>query len=153
MADDILIQKKIRELFSSYHEEINALSAQLRALKEASHNNVVAMSPPPQHVAVAKNGPTVTAKNIFVKIAVSGSSEIHEFPTDENGNLQVESVVAVYQGQYTQWHGSTNTLGSRYPNKAGVSVSEFLPFCSDTETHGINKVVKNSKMAFSQLLS
>ena len=98
LADDILIQKKIRELFSSYQDEINALSAQLRALKEASHNNV-ALSPPPHHVAVAKNGPTATAKNIFVKIAVSGSSEIHEFPTDENGNLQVESVVAVYQGQ------------------------------------------------------
>jgi len=100
LADDIAIQKKIRELFSSMHEDINALSAQLRAVKEASHNNV-ALSPPPHHVAVTKNGPTTTAKNIFVKIAVSGSNEIHEFPTDDNGNLQVESVVAVYQGQ---WH-------------------------------------------------
>ncbi len=99
LAEDAAVQKKIRELFTSMHEEITTLSAQLRALKEASHNNV-AVSPPPHHAVVTKNGPTSTAKNIFVKIAVSGSNEIHEFPTDENGNLQVDSVVAVYQGQF-----------------------------------------------------
>ncbi len=99
LAEDAAVQKKIRELFTSMHEEITIFSAQLRALKELSRNNV-AVSQPPHHAAVAKNGPTSTAKSIFVKIAVSGSNEIHEFPTDENGNLQVESVVAVYQGQF-----------------------------------------------------
>ena len=65
-----------------------------------------------------------------------------------------------------------NTLGSRYPNsdsetprypnrggglgirtKQGFRYPNFLSFCSDTETPGLKKVAKNSKMAFSQLLS
>ena len=53
------------------------------------------------------------------------------------------------------------TQGSRYPNrggglsirtKRGSRYPNFLSFCSKTKTHGINKVTKNSKMAFSQLL-
>jgi hypothetical protein len=103
LAEDMIVQKNIRDYFAAMQEEINVLSVELRAVKEtaaAPHN--VTMSPPSHHIAAAKNGPTTSAKNIYVKIAITGSNEIHEFPTDDNGNLQVESVVAVYQGQYTQ---------------------------------------------------
>jgi hypothetical protein len=98
----IALQKRVEELElwkerksqedEAFHKKIRDLNDKMTAIQlNSRHSAVAAVAPVPASV---KNG----SKNIFVKIAVSGSSEIHEFPTDENGNLQVESVVAVYQG-------------------------------------------------------
>ena len=91
--EDEVFQKKVRDSFTSLIDNMTTMSFQLN--KQTVDKQSASSAPV---VAAVKNGQALTSKNIFVKIAVQGSAEIHEFPTDENGNLQVESVVAVYQG-------------------------------------------------------
>ena len=125
LREDELFHKKVHESFMSLIEQVTSLSVQVQVVKKesatlAAESTAAAAAaqiaaatshmktPAAAAVSNGKNG--FSSKNIFVKITSGGSKEIHEFPTDENGNLQVESVLAVYPGKGTfTYSGDLNT--------------------------------------------
>ena len=124
VREDELFHKKVHESFMSLIEQVTSLSVQVQVVKKesatlAAESTAAAAAqiaaatshmktPAAAAVSNGKNG--FSSKNIFVKITSGGSKEIHEFPTDENGNLQVESVLAVYPGKGTfTYSGDLNT--------------------------------------------
>ena len=91
-SDDEIFKRQVQESYGKLSDDVTMLSAQVKRLTDLLKDS--------GNFSVRNGSVTIgsASKSVYVRIAIPGSNEIHEFPTDDNGNLQVESVAAVFQG-------------------------------------------------------
>ncbi len=103
----------ILDQLSLFTIEMQALKDDMTELKKTVAENAKKASTPESPVKNSDNagdedgvevGPVVAApasKKCYVRISTAKDGEVHEFPTDDEGNLSVSSISDVYPGNYS----------------------------------------------------
>merc|ERR1711862_240386 len=117
-AKHVMLKQTILEKLTELSLDVEALKTEVKAMKGLK----LAGTPAPiGQEEVAKNN-LASSKTHCVYVRVSlphNSREVHEFPTDENGNLSFTAVNAVYPGVNALKFESKETRSIRLCRKIG----------------------------------